>query len=131
MDATGSGCAEQAIRRMAMPYALAFPPPWLYMGNVKRLSRYFPKPSERLSAPGVRAQNERGAAILIDIGGPEAPVERILADDAFATSLRLEGLRERVSQFLKAVLRCELDEKDPKQREKILDRLTQDGATET
>ena len=60
-------------------------------------SRYFPKPSERLAALGVPAQNEPVTAILIDGGGPEALVERILTDDAFARELKLESLRETLT----------------------------------
>lgn len=60
-------------------------------------ARYFPKPSERLAALGVPVQNERVSALLLDGGGPEALIERVLADDAFAKELKLESLRETLT----------------------------------
>lgn len=60
-------------------------------------SRFLPKPSERLAALGVPVRDERITSILIDGTGPEALLERILTDDAFAKELKLESLRETLS----------------------------------
>ena len=60
-------------------------------------ARYFPMQTERLAALGIPVQDERVTAILVDGGGPEALLERILRDDPFAKELKLESLRETLT----------------------------------
>ena len=60
-------------------------------------ARYFPKQSERLAALSIPVLDERVTEILIDGGGPDALLERILTDDTFAKDLKLESLRETLS----------------------------------
>ena len=60
-------------------------------------ARYFPRATERLAALGVPVQDERVTGILIDGGGPDALLQRIVADNDFAKGLKLESLRETLT----------------------------------